>query len=80
MFVRLDEDKIRNHGRYEAYLSWFPPGVSFGTVFEVIPSYPTFSIGGEDRIPLRIKEGGATYFLRKSDVTAILTKRLEEWL
>ena len=80
MFVKLDVDKIKSHGRYDAYSSWFPPGISFKTIFEVcsIPEYAEQFLEG--RVSLRLKEGGVKYHIRKSDITAIPAKPLGEWL
>jgi len=80
MLLKLDVDKIRKHHRYDNYVSWFHEGISFDTIFQFFPSDHFFGGDLGERLPLKIKGRDVTYHIRKSDVTAIPAKRLEEWL
>lgn len=75
MLFKLDVNKIRDNGRYEAYKSWFPQGISFDTVFEGDPLSGSISA-----TPLKDQKSGYTYHLRRADISPFTPRSLKEWL
>lgn len=75
MLFRLDVNKIRDNGRYEAYKSWFPQGISFETVFE-----GDLLGGSSSSLPLKDQKSGAIFHLRKADISPFVPRSLKEWL